>query len=66
MEKLKKLKDELGGGVKSEKIAPDMPFGEWMDHWYSTTLSLKFKALPRAPMRYGSTTTSFPTLVTSR
>ena len=34
LEKLKKLKDELGGGVKSEKIAPDMPFGEWMNHWY--------------------------------
>lgn len=34
LEKLKRLKDELGGGVKAEKIAPDMPFGEWMDHWY--------------------------------
>lgn len=34
LEKLKRLKDELGGGAKAEKIAPGMPFGEWIDHWY--------------------------------
>ena len=32
-EKLTKLMEEVGGS-KSEKIRPDMPFGEWMDFWY--------------------------------
>ena len=32
-ERLTKLMEEVGGS-KSEKIRPDMPFGEWMDFWY--------------------------------
>ena len=33
LEKLKKLKEQLGP-VKSEKIRPGMPFGDWLDFWY--------------------------------
>ena len=33
VEKLKKLKESLGG-IKSDKIKPDMPFGDWIDFWY--------------------------------
>lgn len=32
-EKLKKLLETVSGS-KSEKVRPDMPFGEWMDFWY--------------------------------
>lgn len=32
-EKLTKLMEEVGSS-RSEKIRPDMPFGEWMDFWY--------------------------------
>lgn len=32
-EKLKQLMETVGGS-KSEKIRPDMPFGEWLDFWY--------------------------------
>ena len=31
-ERLKKLREEHGR--RSEKIKPDMPFGDWMDFWY--------------------------------
>ncbi len=33
VEKLKKLKEEVGG-IKSEKLKPDMTFGDWLDFWY--------------------------------
>lgn len=48
LEKLKRLKDELGGGVKAGKIAPDMPFGEWMDHWYQYYSKPKIQATTQA------------------
>ena len=32
-EKLKQLRETVGG-AKSEKLRPDMSFGEWMDYWY--------------------------------
>ena len=32
-EKLKQLMETVGGS-KSEKIRPDMPFGDWLDFWY--------------------------------
>ena len=36
-EKLDKLKASLGTPPKAEKkCSPDMPFGEWLDHWYRT------------------------------
>ena len=33
VEKLNKLKESLGG-IKSDKIKSDMPFGDWIDFWY--------------------------------
>ena len=33
-QKLKKLKEECGGAIKSEKLKPDMRFGDWLDYWY--------------------------------
>ena len=33
-EKLEKLKEEFG--ATTERIKPDMPFGEWIDFWYQT------------------------------
>lgn len=33
-EKLAKLREECGR--RSEKIKPDMPFGDWIDFWYQT------------------------------
>lgn len=32
--KLEKLKDQCGRS--SDKIKPDMPFGDWIDFWYQT------------------------------
>ena len=32
-EKLQKLKEELGG-IKSDKVKPDMRFGDWLEYWY--------------------------------
>ena len=33
IEKLEKLKAELGG-IKSDKVRPDMRFGDWIEYWY--------------------------------
>ena len=33
-QKLKKLKEECGGAIKSEKLKANMRFGDWMDYWY--------------------------------
>lgn len=33
VEKLNQLKKSLGG-IKSDKIKPDMPFGDWIAYWY--------------------------------
>ena len=33
VEKLEKLKEELGG-IKSDKVKPDMRFGDWIEYWY--------------------------------
>lgn len=33
-QKLRKLKEECGGAIKSEKLKADMRFGDWMDYWY--------------------------------
>ena len=35
VEKLQKLKEECGG-LKPEKVRSEMPFGDWMEHWYET------------------------------
>ena len=33
LEKLQKLKEECGG-LKPEKVRPEMPFGVWLTYWY--------------------------------
>ena len=33
VEKLQKLKEECGG-LKPEKVRPEMPFGDWLTYWY--------------------------------
>ena len=36
-EKLDALKEQLGAPVQTEKkCSPEMPFGDWLDHWYRT------------------------------
>lgn len=56
--KLEALKEQYGRS--SDKIKPDMPFGDWIDFWYQTycrTLS----ALPQEPtMKTAFTIISFP------
>ena len=32
VEKLQKLKEECGG-LKPEKVRPEMPFGDWLTYW---------------------------------
>ena len=33
LEKLQKLKEDYGG-LKPEKVRPEMPFGDWLTYWY--------------------------------
>ena len=33
IERLQKLKEECGG-LKPEKVRPEMPFGDWLKYWY--------------------------------
>ena len=33
VEKLQKLKEDCGG-LKPEKVRPEMPFGDWLTYWY--------------------------------
>ena len=33
VEKLQRLKEECGG-LKPEKVRPEMPFGDWLTYWY--------------------------------
>lgn len=42
VEKLEKLKAELGG-IKSDKIKPDMPFGDWMVYWFENHAKPKIR-----------------------
>ena len=42
-EKLQKLKEELGG-IKSDKVKPDMRFGDWLEYWYETHSKPKIRA----------------------
>ena len=42
VEKLKKLKESLGG-IKSDKIKPDMPFGDWVEYWYENHCKPKLR-----------------------
>ncbi|BDF68144.1 hypothetical protein CE91St43_21160 [Oscillospiraceae bacterium] len=46
-EKLKQLMETVGGS-KSEKIRPDMPFGEWLDFWYQNYSKPKIRPTTQA------------------
>ncbi len=47
IQKLKKLKEECGG-LKSDKIKADMPFGDWIDFWYQHYSKPRIRATTRA------------------
>lgn len=42
IEKLKKLKDEIGI-IQKDRVKPDMPFGEWIDFWYRNYCKMRIK-----------------------
>lgn len=46
VEKLKKLKEQVKP-VKSQKIYPGMPFGDWMDFWYQNYSKPKLRTTTR-------------------
>ena len=45
-EKLAKLREECGR--RSEKIKPDMPFGDWIDFWYQNYSAPKLRPTTQA------------------
>ena len=47
VEKLEKLKEELGG-IKSDKVKPDMRFGDWIEYWYETHAKPKVRPTTQA------------------
>lgn len=47
IEKLKKLQEQYAP-PKSDKIKPEMPFGEWMDFWYQNYSKPKLRPTTRA------------------
>ena len=51
VEKLRKLKEELGG-IKSDKVKPDMRFGDWLEYWYETHSKPKIR--PTTQLGYES------------
>lgn len=50
-EKLQKLKEALGG-IKSDKVKPDMRFGDWLEYWYETHSKPKIR--PTTQLGYES------------
>ena len=57
--KLENLKEQYGRS--SDKIKPDMPFGDWIDFWYQTYCRHTHSVLPQEPtMKIVFTITSFP------
>ena len=47
VERLEKLKEELGG-LKSDKLKPDMRFGDWIEYWYENHAKPKIRLTTRA------------------
>ncbi len=47
IEKLEKLKAELGG-IKSDKVKPDMRFGDWIEYWYENHAKPKVRPTTQA------------------
>lgn len=46
-EKLQKLKEELGG-IKSDKVKPDMRFADWLEYWYENHSKPKLRITTQA------------------
>ena len=46
-EKLQKLKEELGG-IKSDKVKPDMHFADWLEYWYENHSKPKLRPTTQA------------------
>lgn len=46
-EKLQKLKEELGG-IKSDKVKPDMRFADWLEYWYENHSKPKLRPTTQA------------------
>ena len=42
VEKLQKLKEDCGG-LKQEKVRPEMPFGDWLTYWYENHSKTKIR-----------------------
>ena len=42
VEKLQKLKEECGG-LKPERVRPEMPFGDWLTYWYENHSKTKIR-----------------------
>ena len=47
VEKLQKLKEEYGG-LKPEKVRPDMAFGDWLQFWYENHCKPKIRPTTQA------------------
>lgn len=47
VEKLQKLKEECGG-LKPEKVRPDMAFGDWLQFWYENHCKPKIRPTTQA------------------
>lgn len=47
VERLEKLKEELGG-LKSDKVKPDMRFGDWIEYWYENHAKPKLRPTTQA------------------
>ena len=46
-EKLKQLRETVTGS-RTEKVRPEMPFGEWLDFWYQTYVKPQFRPTTQA------------------
>ena len=46
-EKLKQLRETVTGS-KTEKVRPEMPFGEWLDFWYQTYVKPQIRSTTQA------------------
>jgi len=46
-EKLQKLKEEYGG-LKPERVRPEMPFGDWLEYWYENHSKPKIRPTTQA------------------
>ena len=64
IEKLKQLQEQYAP-PKSDKIKPEMPFGDWIDFWYQNYSKPKLRATTRAGYENRIYLHIIPELVTS-